>query len=259
MRQSFVAVLLLTTVALSSSNVLPVLSLAQIKAEPFNFDQQYDNILISNNKFQTRDIINDKYTPYTVKDDVQTRIKRLQIDYIDTENNPIDELYSIIEKDNNYNGEGFRQEQWHNYPRQLDRLNNYLEDHRNADKRNLDPDGPKKEEYSENIPNDKDKNNMITNGFQIDINPETRNFYDAVVSATNPLLVLKIRLAYLSSNLASADAKQYRDLISSVKSNNENLSAKEENGFENEINPTLNMIKVKREGVNIDEDNDIAG
>ncbi|KAJ0181053.1 hypothetical protein K1T71_003138 [Dendrolimus kikuchii] len=264
MRQSLVPVLLLAAVALSSSNILPVLSISQIKAEPFSFDnQQNDNIFISDNRFQTRDILKDKYlkTPHTDEDDIQTRIKRLQFDYIDTDSNPTDDLYSIMDKNNNYNGEGFRQEQWHNYPRQLDRLNNYLEDHQNADKRNLDPDDLSKEDYPEDTISDnkfRDKSNMIANEFQIDINPDTRNFYDAVVAATNPLLILKIRLAYLSSNLVSADAKQYQDLISRVKSNNENLRAKEENVFENGINPTLNMNKVKREGVNTAEDNDVA-
>lgn len=264
MRQYLVPVLLLAITAQCLSNVLPVLSLTQLEAETLGPNsQQNDNIFISNS-YQIKDILKDKFheIPYSIEKSVQKGIKNLHFGYTNEGNNP--NIYNSIEKDNNNYDEGFRKEQWHNYPRQLDRLSMYFNSKQNTDKRNLYPENLiNKALYPEATITDnkyRDKGyDMITNEFQLDSNPDTSSFYDPVATATNPLLILKIRLASLSNNLLNADTEQYQNFVSNENEITKNISIREPNIFDGEIYPALNMIKVKREGVvNIVQDNEVA-
>lgn len=94
-----------------------------------------------------------------------------------------------VDRDDNYNGEGFRQEQWHNYPRQLDRLQHSPYDRNIASrvKKIFEPDPGR-----DNMP-DSLINYLSTNGY----------VYDSFVASTSPMLILKIRLACLKAGRAN--------------------------------------------------------
>uniref|UniRef100_A0A2A4JJ50 Uncharacterized protein n=1 Tax=Heliothis virescens TaxID=7102 RepID=A0A2A4JJ50_HELVI len=249
MRQYIVPVLLLAIVALSSSNVLPM-SLNDLNREQVGFDSQHNDNAFSD-RYPTRNILDEIYKMYVAQDNKPGSQNNLQQKY-DEDNNLNDDIYNILSKDDNYNGEGFRKEQWHNYPRQLDRLHQFYE--HNTDKRNFDPD-PNNEGNIEEIAPDNPDTNYITNEFHLDSNPGTNNVYDAVIGATNPLLILKMRLARLNKDIDNANA-HYANLINSGLESN-NLREDEKNEFRNE-NPEANAIKVKREGVASSQNNELT-
>lgn len=235
MARCFIPVLLLATVALSSSNVLPM-NMNHINKESLALEGQYNDNIFSN-RYQTRNVLDDIYKLYENK----PTMSKLKATFADPDNNG-DDILSIFNKNDNYNGEGFRKEQWHNYPRQLDRLHQIKEN--NNDKKNFDPD-PNKEQYDEEIVPDDPNMNDITNEYHLDTNTDTNNVYEAVIAA-NPLLILKIRLANLNKD-EDANTNYANLLNSGLESNNlkdDELTA----DFSND-NPAMNVIKVKRENV----------
>lgn len=246
-RQLLFPLLLLATTALSSSNVLPLLSINKLETEPVTFDsQQSDNIF--SNKYQPRNILNDIFYTVSIAASSNDRNKlQFPLPYVD-DNNKIEDDPNASNNNEKYNGEGFRKEQWHNYPRQLDRLHKYLYEHHNADKRNPDPDDP-------NISNDytddtalEYTNDLKANELRINTNDDTRNGYDTVVAVTNPLLIFKIRLACLSNEIKNSELDKNSDLMVSepeyVPGNRD-----DEKYLENAINPQLSVTKVKREEI----------
>lgn len=243
MGQYIVPVLLLAIVALSSSNVLPR-SINDFNREQLGYDSQNDNTFSDRN--ERRNILDQIYKMYVAQQLKPESINDLQPKYADVDNNQDDDIFNILNKDDNYNGEGFRKEQWHNYPRQLDRLHNFYG--RDTDKRNFDPD-PNKEQYTEEVAPDR------TNEIYIDSKPATNNVYDAVVAAPNPLLILEMRLACLNKDIGNANA-QYANLIDGGLETN--VREDDKNEFRNE-NPEVSVIKVKREGVTSSQSNEATG
>ncbi|KAL0850349.1 hypothetical protein ABMA28_012179 [Loxostege sticticalis] len=250
-RRSLVPVLLLATVALSSSNVLPLVSINKLEPEQLGLEsQQDDNIFSFRN--HPRNILNDIF--YTVsiatsQNNKQNKVQKVpQLQYVDIGNNPIEDDPNISNKRDKYNGEGFRKEQWHNYPRQLDRLHKYLYEHHNSDKRNPDPDDP-------NVTDDyidgtilENTNDVKTNEIQTNSNDDMRNGYDTVVAVTNPFLIFKIRLACLNSEVKDSNVNKYSQVALSepeyIPGNKD-----EENYIDNAIYPQNTASKVKREEV----------
>lgn len=216
------------------------MSVNDLNREQPSFDSQHNDNTFSD-RYQARNILDEIYKVY-VAHDTKPGFNKWQLKYADTDNKQNVDIFNIISKDDNYNGEGFRKEQWHNYPRQLDRLHQLYE--QNTDKRNFDPD-PNKEYTEEVAPENQDVNDR-TNEIYLDSNPGMNNVYDAVIAATNPLLILKMRLASLNKDIDNANA-QYANLINSGLESN-NLREDEKYEFRNE-NPEVNVIKVKREGV----------
>ncbi|XP_026764601.2 uncharacterized protein LOC113522945 [Galleria mellonella] len=247
MRQFLVPVILLAIIALSSSNVLPIISLYEVKTEPFDLNSQNDNIF--SNKFQTRNILNDIFynVPIgTTENNKYAKIRKLKYDEWD--NNRVENDLNNIKKDNRYNGKGFRKEQWHNYPRQLDRLHKYLYDDNIIDKRNSNPEDTT--DYMDELePKFLDRNNdLTTNEFLIYNNGDEPNIYDAAIATTNPFLILKIRLACLSNKLESIDLS--KDISTILSEPSSSIDKKEEEKiFANELNPSVDAVKVKRENL----------
>ncbi|KAF9416688.1 hypothetical protein HW555_006001 [Spodoptera exigua] len=242
MGQYIVPVLLLAIVALSSSNgnVLPI-SINDFNREQLGYDSQNDNIF--SDRYERRNVLDQIYKMYVAQENKAGSINDLQPKYADVDNNQNDDIFNILSKNDNYNGEGFRKEQWHNYPRQLDRLHNFYG--RDTDKRNFDPD-PNKERYTEEVAPDR------TNEIYLDSKPATNNVYDAVVAAPNPLLILEMRLACLNKDIGNANA-QFGNLIDAGLETNMREDYKNE--FRNE-NPEVSVIKVKREGVTSSQSNE---
>ncbi|XP_004928574.1 uncharacterized protein LOC101745341 [Bombyx mori] len=150
MLQAIIPVLVLATAALSSSNILPLLSKNQLETEPFDLnDLQNDNIFSS--QFHNIKLPGSLYlSPQSeVQDDINLELKKSELQFPDPKNDEWLTNLNIINKKENYNDEGFRQEQWHNYPRQLDRLHKYLYEHYNVDKRSLDVNGQLEDEDRE--------------------------------------------------------------------------------------------------------------
>lgn len=251
MGQYLVPVLLLATVAFSSSNVLPM-STNELNREQLAIDgQHYDNIF--SNRYQTRNVLDEIYKMYAERENNPELISKLQLTYGDSDNNRNDDIFSIINNNDNYNGEGFRKEQWHNYPRQLDRLHQFYE--HDTEKRIFEPD-PNSERYTEEVAPDNQDTNDITNEFHLNSNTDTNNICDAA-AATNPLLILKIRLACLNKDIDNANAQYANLMISGIESNNLREDEKNEQ-FKNE-NPEVNFIKVKREGVASTQNKELTG
>lgn len=179
---------LLTTITLSSSNVLPILSINKLDTEALLDDQDSDNTF--NNKHNINPNIFYKVFIETPKDNTRkiSQISR----YMDGDNQDAKKLDNEDNDD-----EGLRKEQWHNYPRQLDRLNSRLDEDMVLEKILLD---------TENLEARDDISQYI--------NDNVGSLYDSS-SIDGPLLVLKIRLAYLNDNINDADANkfQYPDLV----------------------------------------------
>ncbi|XP_041974196.1 uncharacterized protein LOC121729675 isoform X2 [Aricia agestis] len=109
MRQSLLPLLLLTTITLSLSDVLPLTPVDQTE-EPVDGDQEYDNT------FNTVD--NDRnifYELFKGTDSDKSKSRRKHKTY------PV-KIFNDATQSENYDDKGYRKEQWHNYPRQLDRL-----------------------------------------------------------------------------------------------------------------------------------------
>lgn len=242
-RQSLVPVLLLATAALSSSNVLPLLSINKLETEPLGLDrQQSDNIF--SNRYQPRNILNDIFYTVSIATSPNDREHKLQLplQFVDVDNKVEDDSNASNNKEK-YNGEGFRKEQWHNYPRQLDRLHKYLYEHHNADKRNPDPDDPNASiDYTED-PLLENADDGKVNEVRVDANDEPGNGYDTVVAVTNPFLIFKIRLACLSNKMKNDNIDKYSELMASEP---EYVPG---NRDDEKINPQTSVSKVKREEI----------
>ncbi|XP_030035126.2 uncharacterized protein LOC115451071 isoform X2 [Manduca sexta] len=261
MNQVLIPLLLLATAAFSSSNVLPMLSTNHLQRQPFGLkSQNIDNIF--SNRQDSRSILNSIL--YEIPSETPENGKLKSIMYNTIADNNQAEYYNAIIKNDKYNGKGFRKEQWHNYPRQLDRLHNYFYEPYNVDKRNLDPDDPD----DNNEQNIQYRNiNDITNEFRVDSDDDSHNIYDAFVATTNPLLIFKIRLACLSNNIANTDTNQYlndypltlEDVANELKEENENYEKdNEEMKNLNEENPMFDVVKVKRKTSDATNDNKLG-
>lgn len=210
---------LLTTITLSSSNVLPILSINKLDTEALLDDQDSDNTF--NNKHNINPNIFYKVFIETPKDNTRkiSQISR----YMDGDNQDAKKLDNEDNDD-----EGFRKEQWHNYPRQLDRLNRRLDDDKELEKVLLD---------TENLEARDDISQYMNDNL---------GSYDAS-AIDGPLLVLKIRLAYLNDNINDADANkfEYSDLVP-VKTAHTIDNVREEDVLK--ANDIESFIKVKRKG-----------
>lgn len=241
MRNSLVPVLLLATVALSSSNILPILSMRE-KPEPRGYGQTNDNIF--SNKHESSNDLNDLFFKIDIDNQKPVDAHKLfQDDYLNTDNTA-DEEYNTP-KDDIYDVKGFRKEQWHNYPRQLDRLNKYLYDNFNSDKRNLEPDDPG--EYSDTEGSPESPNDITSNEIQLDDSYDSHppvDEADKAAAIMNPLIVLKIHLACLNKD---AEFIRFPDRTSEG-----NLLRQNENqDYASKLsddNPKSILVKVKREG-----------
>ncbi|KAL4706842.1 hypothetical protein ACJJTC_010076 [Scirpophaga incertulas] len=239
---SFVPVLLLATVAFSSSNILPVLSIKQLEIDPDGLDSQKGDNTISN-KLYPSNILNDVF--YTVSIGSPQNDRR-QLLYAENDNNILDYKSSVLNRIDTHNGEGFRKEQWHNYPRQLDRLHKYQNVYHQMDKHNSDPDDPN--DYSDDtlgsiLSNNDAKSNDIL------LTAANDNDNDLTKSADNPFLIFKIQLASLNDKLKKADSNKYTDISSGEPEYIADGSDKEQ-WFKDLMYPEVSVTKVKREEVN---------
>ncbi|XP_053600675.1 uncharacterized protein LOC128669689 isoform X2 [Plodia interpunctella] len=245
MRQSLVPVILLATVALSSSNVLPIMSINHLDSEPLGFNSPNANTFKDNNN-----ILSGLFYKISVGTSLKDHLPKVQklpeAKFEDFDNNRGEAKLNVLSKDESYNGEGYRKEQWHNYPRQLDRLHNYLYGQHRTDKRNPDPDNPDNGNY-ELVPEIHRSNDLTTNELLLYNNGDTQNIYDTFFPNTNPFFILKIRLACLSNKLENTDLeKKYVQTLSEPDSS---FDIKEDKVYRNEINPSIDAVKVKREDV----------
>ncbi|CAG9783144.1 unnamed protein product [Diatraea saccharalis] len=235
-RHSLVPVLLLATVAFSSSNVLPVLSINQLESEPVGLKGQLNDNILSNRN-EPRNILNDIF--YTIS--IATPLDKKQqneLQYMDINNNTPDDESYIFNREGAYNGEGFRKEQWHNYPRQLDRLHEYLYEHHNTDKRNPDPGGPY--DYNDDTAQINLDNELKTNEFHLSTKDE--NGYET--AAISPFLIFKIHLACLNNKLKNTNANSAPHFSLSEP---EYIPNDKKEMYENDKNPEVSVTKVKRE------------
>lgn len=240
MRKSIVPVLLLAAVALSSSNVLPMMSTNQLESEIAIVGQQNDNIFSS--RFNPRDIQNKEF--YTLPfGSPQRNILLRQIEQFNKNNNQAEEITNdMVDNDDNYDSEGFRKEQWHNYPRQLDRLQKFLFASHKPDKRTPETDDLDNPEGDDSTVSSNQIDDVSTNEYFLHSEGK-HNIYDAVVAATNPFLILKIHLACLNKGVKHSLNKDNELIQVEPKIVSEN-NIDDERLFSNEINP---VAKVKRE------------
>lgn len=210
MRHQLLPILVLTAVAFSSSNLI-------IDSKSYKGYGNDNTVLTDDSDLFHKIVCDDDASdmnPETIAICNVIKVKN----YINTDNNNVFKtLNGAISKDNeNYNGKGFRKEQWHNYPRQLDRLQKFLyeRDKRDDEKEINFEYGPEPTaDYNVNeiYPEyrDSDSNEIGTNEILLPSNDDdTRDIYDTVVTSSNPLLILKIRLACLSNTL---DTKLLKD------------------------------------------------
>lgn len=249
MRQSIVPVLLLAAVAFSSSNVLPMMSTNQLESEIAIVGQQNDNIFSS--RFNPRESQKDFYTlPFGSP---QRNTLWRQIEKFNKNHNRAEEIINdIVDNDDNYDGEGFRKEQWHNYPRQLDRLQKFLFATHKTGKRTPETDDLDNPEGTDSMVSSDKNDDTSTNEYFLDSDGR-HNIYDAVVAATNPLLILKIHLACLNKGIKQSYTKD--DGLFQVEPKILSENSIEDERFSNEINPGT---KVKRED-ELSSDAEISG
>lgn len=190
--------------------------------------QENDNTYF-NNKVSVEKIICDDMNTPIIDQEISTLCKVLKLkSYINRDNkirrNILDDI--VQKREGNYDGKGFRKVQWHNYPRQLDRLQRFLfKRHKpleDGNERNpeLINNGMMNDIVSYN---DKDLSGVRTDEVIILNSNRGEQIYDAVVASTDPLLILKLRLACLSSALVNDNTKEY----------------------ENSANPPLNVDDIK--------------
>lgn len=185
-------IILLTAVALSSSNVILNLPDTNHRLR----GQYNDNIYLNDNREINNIVCSDLI-------DALALCKLLELkNYINGDNNKIrkESLNDIvIEKDINYNGKGFRKEQWHNYPRQLDRLQNFLYEHHKPDYGDKNGISEKESRIKHEIPShNRDVRNDIK-GIEIPTVDLNKDDLDTTGVRINPLFILKIQLARLNS------------------------------------------------------------
>ncbi|KAJ2946536.1 hypothetical protein O0L34_g12591 [Tuta absoluta] len=237
MRQILVPVLLLSAVALSSSNVLPMAHQRDLLATY----GQNDNTLRHRYTKPNNNIF--YKLPGTQENN---RLMSKLAKYLRGTDKSGQHLNDVVNEQDNYDAEGFRKKQWHNYPRQLDRLHEYLTHYHNGDiKRNSDLDDPGIENYDSTESKEILPGDSSTNEYLLD----NDNFYDSIVAATNPLLVLKVHLACLNNRLNKRPNVELEAFLTQF-NNEKNTNGVEENLFTNEINP---VTKVKREGITSQE------
>lgn len=254
MRQNLLSILMLAAVALSSSNI--ILDSSQAR---FHRSQINDNIFMNDNSNMIDKLFCDNNN---LKADEKTlnlcRILKMKYN-VNADNNRIKFDNFDVESGFNDKSKGFRKEQWHNYPRQLDRLQKFLYDKSAYTDREGIP-----EVYSPISENVVDENTipMLNNENFYEIEPKknidkTNNIYDSVLTSTNPLLILKIRLAYLDKSLTNndiEDTEQYSnipntdtDITNRIISRENNIIDSHsplnpsDNNFEddNQLNPSL--------------------
>lgn len=237
MRQSLVPVLLLATVALSSSNILPVMSTKQLHSNTLGIDGQLNDNILSN-RFNT-DVFNNIVYAAPTGTSQNYQLLKKYIKY-DINNDPAEDRFVDIVREDNYDGEGFRKEQWHNYPRQLDRLHKYLFEHQNAN--NHIPETGDNDDvnvYDESGDEIKKIDNE-SNEYVLNSNENVQDMYGAHV-AVDPLVILKIHLAYLSNQMKNSGLNNLQRL-----ENKRHEVEIDEKDLTNHIDPG---IKVKQEGV----------
>ncbi|XP_068629065.1 uncharacterized protein [Battus philenor] len=241
MGQSMLPILVLTTVALSSSDVLPILTDKDAN-QPFNIDyQENDNTFskryryVPHNILYNKRIIQDKYI-------TQPNINKItEANYVfDNDNNyEFKYLNQRLNKEENYDDEGYRKEQWHNYPRQLDRLQKLHYKHDNfIETPKSDDDDPIKSHIDDFISNE-----FRLNGDEI---------YDSDADI-DPFLILKVQLAYLRDDLTNHDLNEHQ-ISSSPESDVQN--EEDNKSISNIIDPTdyeanINTEKSKRNRGNL--------
>ncbi|CAH2244542.1 jg8073 [Pararge aegeria aegeria] len=235
MRRSLLPIVLVTTITLSSSNVLPILSINKLDTEPLLDDQDNDNTF--NNKY-TNANPNIFYKVFieTPKDNTLKKSQISRSNYMENDSQDAKILNGKIDNEDN-DDEGYRKEQWHNYPRQLDRLNRDFNVLKEFDKILLDKKDLEKLKRNDDTENDINQYvNDDVGSFDTDIN--------------GPLLILKIRLAYLNDDINEADTNKftYSDLIPlESKTDNAKDNVREEENVFN-ANDLDSLIKVKRKG-----------
>ncbi|KPI95545.1 putative maleylacetoacetate isomerase 1 [Papilio xuthus] len=240
MGRSMLPILILTTVALSSSDVLPIL-FNKDYIQPYN-NKQDDNTF-SDRYVTTNDIFHSKRT----SQDYLAPIKEINTMYPDTSNQDVKDINDNTNKEQNYDDEGFRKEQWHNYPRQLDRLHTRYKE--------IGVDNLKSEKDDAESMNNFD--DLTTDEIIFDNGDGNRNIYDTIIAATNPFLILKVQLSYLRDDKNDKN-EDFNDppLIS------ENNEEKNERNYNKALSilsdRDTNVVKVKREKPIKNHDNEIS-
>lgn len=234
-RQYLLPLVLLTTITLSSSNVLPIL-INKVDSDSLLDDQDSDNTF---NNRQTRINPNIFYKVFigTSKDNLPKKSQISRLKYLENDNNPDRRTFNgLIENEDNYDDEGFRKEQWHNYPRQLDRLHKNVYIYKILEKI-LDTDDLERPKRV-----DKTRHDV----YQYSSDDILGNFGPDVI--TVPLLILKIRLAYLTDNLKNHDSNKYIYTHSDpldLTSENDEMTSEENALLEND---DKSVVKIKRNG-----------
>ncbi|CAG5042091.1 unnamed protein product [Parnassius apollo] len=244
MGRSMLPILILTTLALSSSDVLPILINEKKNIEPFSIDnQENDNIFI--NRYQANNIPSDIFFNKRAPRDNDISLSSLKemtkAMYAGKDNNQnIEENNEVMNKEENYDDKGYRKEQWHNYPRQLDRLQNYQYEINKFDE------APKAENNDAGTINN-NINDFTANELSLHRSDGSSNAYDTIVAATNPFLVLKLQLSYLRNDMNRNDLNEYSNLLSLLSEPNNETKEKENKSFLKFLEPVVNVVKVKRE------------
>nr|XP_034841208.1 probable serine/threonine-protein kinase DDB_G0286465 [Maniola hyperantus] len=233
MRRSLLPIILVTTITLSSSNVLPILSISKLNTEPLLDDQDSDNTFNNKNTNVNPNIFYKVFIE-TPKANTLKKSQLSRSNYIDNGNQDAQILNGKIDNEDN-DDEGFRKEQWHNYPRQLDRLNTDFNVQKEFDEILLDI---KNLENLKRVEAARDEVNQYMHDDVGSIGTDTID---------GPLLILKIRLAYLNNNINDLDSNNYvySDLVP-LQSNTDNTkdNVREQNVLnENDIK---SLVKVKR-------------
>lgn len=236
MRQYLLSLILLTTITLSSSNVLPILSINKVDSDTLLDDQEGDNTL--NNK-QSRINPNIFYKVFigTSKDNLPKKSQLSRLKYLDNDNNPERNIYNgLTANEDNFDDEGFRKEQWHNYPRQLDRLHKNSFIYKELEKIL----------HANDLEQTQHKNKVGDDVYQYTSDDILGDFDSDAIAG--PLLILKIRLAYLTNNLNNHDSNRY------IYTDSEPMDlSKESNDITREKyemldNDDKSILKVKRKG-----------
>ncbi|CAH2100148.1 unnamed protein product [Euphydryas editha] len=227
--QSLLPVALLTTITLSSSAVLPILSIKKLDTDSLFDDQDNDNTLKINRLTDINPNVFYKVFIGTSKDNLQKKSHATRLKYLINDNNQEKNMFNgAIDTENNYDDDGFRKEQWHNYPRQLDRLNKNLL--LNKQLQNIiDMDDLGKLKISDD-----------TRNFNHYLSDDAYGNFDTDIIA-EPLLILKIKLAYLTKNMKNDDTDMIP--LESMTDNDDNKIREKDALLEND---EKSVVKVKR-------------
>lgn len=228
--QSLLPVVLLTTITLSSSTILPILSIKKLDTDSLLEDQDSDNTLKTNRLTSINPNVFYKILIESSKDNLQKKTHPTRLKYSIDDNNQERKIFDgSIDTENNYDNEGFRKDQWHNYPRQLDRLNkNLLLNKHLENVINIDDLG-------------KTKRSDDTRNLYNYLNDDVYGNFDTDIIA-EPLFILKIKLAYLTNNIKNDDT----DLIPLVSSTyNDDNKVKEKDAILGNDNKSVTKVKRK--------------